>query len=135
MDARELSVIASAFRIGGGVTGVEPLGSGLINDTFRVRCTGPDDYVLQRINDAVFRDVPLLQSNIAAVTGHLRAKLEAAGEDVSRRVLRFVEAADGSGNTFVRDSVGGWWRMSVFIRDSVTLDAVDAPNSRAAGLA
>ena len=139
MDAatsRRLLSLSSLFLMEGRALGVEPLGSGLINDTFLVRSSGPEDYVLQRINDSVFRYVPLLQSNIAAVTGHLRAKLLSAGvEDAGRRVLRFLEAADGSGNSFVRDENGGWWRMSVFIRGSVTRDALDAAGAEAAGLA
>ena len=76
----ELTSIISRFAIEGDVKSVEPLGSGLINDTFKVVTEGSaPDYVLQRINNAIFKDVSLLQHNIEAVTGHIRAKLEAAG--------------------------------------------------------
>ena len=89
----ELTSIISRFAIEGDVKSVEPLGSGLINDTFKVVTEGSaPDYVLQRINNAIFKDVPLLQHNIEAVTGHIRAKLEAAGEsDIDRKVLRFIK--------------------------------------------
>ncbi|MBV1857981.1 MAG: aminoglycoside phosphotransferase family protein [Nannocystaceae bacterium] len=49
---------------------VEPLGSGLINDTFSVR-EGGRDWVLQRVH-TVFS--PLIHHNIAAVTDHLASK-------------------------------------------------------------
>ena len=40
---------------------VEPLGTGLINDTYKVTTAGEDtpDYVLQRINTAIFTDVDM----------------------------------------------------------------------------
>ncbi len=49
---------------------VEPLGSGLINDTFAVR-EGERDWVLQRVH-TVFS--PEIHHNIAAVTEHLASK-------------------------------------------------------------
>ncbi len=39
------------------------------------------DYILQRINHHVFKDVELLQRNIERVTSHIRRKLAAAGAD------------------------------------------------------
>ena len=38
--------IASAFAIQGNILEIKPLGNGLINDTFKVKTDGPDDYVL-----------------------------------------------------------------------------------------
>ncbi len=51
----------------------EPLGTGLINDTFLVEQDGVR-LVLQRINREVFRDPRLLMSNVARVSAHLAAK-------------------------------------------------------------
>lgn len=84
--------IVKKFAIEGEIKDIKPLGNGLINDTYKVATKGDgDDYVLQRINNAVFTDVDLLQSNIEAVTRHIREKLEACGEkDIKRRVLRFI---------------------------------------------
>ena len=117
--------ILAQFEISGMVREVKPLGNGLINDTYRV-VTEPDntpDYVLQRINNAIFQDVDLLQHNIEVVTAHIRRKLEAAGTpDIDRRVLQFVNARDGK--TYYRDEAGRYWRVMVFIPDSVTHEAV-----------
>ena len=117
--------ILAKFEISGTVREVKPLGNGLINDTYRV-VTEPDDapdYVLQRINNAIFQDVDLLQHNIEVVTAHIRRKLEAAGTpDIGRRVLQFVKAR--SGKTYYRDEAGRYWRVMVFIPDSVTHEAV-----------
>ena len=50
-----------------GTASVEPLGSGLINDTFSVEAEGAQ-WVLQRVH-TVFS--PQIHHNIAAVTEHL----------------------------------------------------------------
>lgn len=125
--------IVSEFAIEGRILGIEPLGSGLINDTFRVRTDGADDYVLQRINEGIFKDIELLQDNIDRVTAHIRGKLVAAGmPDVERRVLHFIPAKE-TGKSYVRDAEGKPWRLSVLIRDSFTYDAVTPEYSRHAG--
>ena len=131
---QELSAIALNFAIEGNILSVEPLGNGLINDTFKVVTDGPDAYVLQRINNAIFQDVDLLQHNIEAVTRHLRGKLIAAGEkDLKRRVLRFVPLKD-SPKTYWTDGQG-YWRISVFIPDAKTYETVNPEYSYYAGKA
>ena len=124
------------FRIEGNVNEVRPLGNGLINDTFKVT-TAPDtapDYVLQRINTAVFTDVALLQRNIETVTSHIRHKLEETGtNDIDRKVLRFI--ATDEGTTYWQDDQGEYWRVSVFIPHAHTYETVNPHFSRFAGLA
>lgn len=131
----ELTSIISRFEIEGDVKSVEPLGSGLINDTFKVVTEGSaPDYVLQRINNAIFKDVSLLQHNIEAVTGHIRAKLEAAGEsDIDRKVLRFIKVKDSEDSWLEED--GKFWRISVFIPDAYTYETVNPEYSYCAGKA
>ena len=127
-----LNLLVGHFAVEGRVTGIVPLGNGLINDTFRVTTDGPDDYVLQRINQGVFRDVDLLQHNIDCVTRHIRAKLEAAGETaIDRKVLRFLPEKT-TGKSYWTDGTQ-WWRLSVFIRDTQTFEAVTPAYARCAG--
>ena len=128
--------ILSRFSLEGSIESVKPLGNGLINDTYKVTtAAGAPDYVLQRINNAIFQDVEMLQRNIEAVTRHIRAKLEAAGEsDIERKVLRFIPLKDGSGRTWCCVD-GAYWRVSVFIPDAFTYDTVDPVYSEFAGQA
>ncbi|MBO4585471.1 MAG: aminoglycoside phosphotransferase family protein [Bacteroidales bacterium] len=125
--------ILNLFALEGEITEVKPLGNGLINDTYKAVTAGnAPDYVLQRINNAIFQDVDLLQFNIDAVTRHIRKKLEAAGEkDLDRKVLRFVPLKD-SPKTYTFDGKS-YWRVSVFIPDAFTYDTVDPKYSRFAG--
>ena len=82
--------MTSHFAISGEVAEIKPLGSGLINDTFLVTTRYPDtpDYVLQRINQAIFTDVPLLQENIRYITSRIRYHLQQRNaNDIDRKTL------------------------------------------------
>ena len=59
-----LQSIVSHFQTKGTVSGIKPLGSGLINDTYKVATLEADapDYVLQRVNHAIFQNVEMLQA-------------------------------------------------------------------------
>lgn len=125
--------IAKHFALDGDILDIRPLGNGLINDTYKVTTSeGAPDYVLQRINHHIFTDVDLLQRNIEAVTAHIRAKLEAAGEsDLDRKVLHFVPVKEG-GKTWYYDGES-YWRISVFIDRAKTYETVDPTYSEFAG--
>ena len=132
---KELNSVISHFLLKGTVSEVKPLGSGLINDSYLVTTAEADqpDYVLQRINHAIFTDVELLQRNIEAVTRHLRRKLEAEGvSDIQRRVLQFLSTDEDRTCHF--DGTN-YWRMSVFIADTLTIDEVTPHSSYDAGKA
>lgn len=91
---KNLTDIVSHFAIQGTIQEIAPLGSGLINDTYKVTTVADSpDYVLQRINHAIFQNVEMLQNNIASVTKHIHRKLTESGEtDIERKVLHFIPA-------------------------------------------
>ncbi len=124
--------ILKHFAIQGNIREIKPLGNGLINDTLLVVTDGPDNYVLQRINDAIFRDVDLLQHNIDCATAHIRRKL-AGDPDIDRKVLTFLPCRE-TGKSYWTDGKA-FWRVSVFIKDAYTYELVDARYSYFAGKA
>lgn len=127
--------IVSHFHTKGTVHEIKPLGAGLINDTYKVTTLEQDapDYVLQRINHAIFQDVEMLQSNIEAVTRHIRKKLEERGEaDIDRKVLHFLPADNGK--TYWFDGTN-YWRVMVFIPRATTYETVNPEYSYYAGVA
>ena len=132
-DNNLLISIASRFIDQTQIAAIQPLGNGLINDTYKIMTVGQEQpkYVLQHINDKVFTDVEMLQRNIEIVTDHIRRKYEAAGmSDIDRRVLHFVKA--DTGKTYVK--VGEeYWRVMDFIADSVTQEAVTPQSAYDAG--
>lgn len=128
-----LRELAAGFRIHGDVLGVEPYGSGHINDTFCVRVEqagAPLRYVLQRLNTDIFRDPTAVMLNIARVTEHLAAQLRREGvRDASRRALTLVPARDGA---LWRNEPDGAWRCYLFIERARTWDAIESPAQAAA---
>lgn len=132
---KDLKDITERFSILGEVDSISPLGEGLINDTYLVKTVGiVPDYVLQRINHNVFKDVDSMQRNIEAVTAHIRKKLEASGEaDIDRKVLQFIPLKD-SAYTYYFDGDSNW-RVSRFIPDSKTLQEVNQTTAFQAGKA
>jgi len=112
---------------------IKPLGKGHINDSYKVSSNG-NEYVLQRINHHIFKNVPELQDNIFRVTSHIRAKLEAQGEtDIKRKVLSLVPARDGK--LYFKDSQGDYWRMMDFISNSKSYDEINPELAYRAGMA
>ncbi|MCM1021946.1 MAG: aminoglycoside phosphotransferase family protein [Muribaculum sp.] len=134
----DVTGILKEFAVEGDSFLVKPLGNGLINDTFVVQEaeTKKPRYVLQRINDSIFRDVDLLQHNIVAVTSHIRRKLQQIGEtDIRRKVLTPVKLKN-SEKTYFRDPSNGYfWRVMEYIDDSVTVEEVTPRSSYDAGFA
>ena len=133
-----ISHVFSQFDTRGTFGCAQPLGEGLINDTYLVRTAERCccDYVLQRINTGIFSNVDMLQNNIMAVTRHIRHKLEAAGEhDIDRKVLTCV-GLKNSDKTYYYDEVSGeYWRMTVFIPGADSFNVVNLALSRDAGMA
>ena len=132
MDTAKLKSIAEQFPLKGDIKEIAPLGNGLINDTLIVRTDGPDDYVLQRINNAIFRDVELLQHNIDCATSHIRRKL--AGDPlVDKKVLTFLPCKQ-TGKSYWTDGET-YWRVSIFIKDAFNYETVNPAYSYCAGKA
>ena len=120
----ELFAISGHFIDPNTIEDIMPLGNGIINDTYKsvVKGEAKPKYVLQRINNAVFTDVDMLQNNIEAVTNHIRKKYESQGiADIHRRVLHFLKA--DTGKTYVVED-DKYWRVMDFITDSYTYEAV-----------
>ena len=124
--------IANHFDIKGNILSIRPLGNGLINDTLLITTDGPDNYVLQKINNSIFKDVELLQHNIDCATAHIRRKL-AGDPDIDRKVLTFLPCKE-TGKTYWTDGKE-YWRVSVFIKDAYTYETVDPKYSFFAGKA
>lgn len=105
------------------------IGSGHIHDTFLVETADvkTDNYILQRLNNHVFKNIPQLQDNIERVTVHLRKKLlERPGSDLKRECLTLIPAKDGK--SWIIDSTGSFWRMYIYIADHHSYNIVDSPD-------
>ena len=74
---------ARLFSFEGEPVDAKPYGCGHINDTYCVCCERAGEpqrrYILQRVNNNVFKDVPALMENMVKVTAYLRRVVIAAG--------------------------------------------------------
>jgi Ser/Thr protein kinase RdoA (MazF antagonist) len=125
----DLRKIYSSFLADGSFLDAVSYGSGHIHDTFRVVTSekDKDDYILQRLNNRVFRNIPELQENIERVTNHLYRKLLTfPGSDVKRECLTLIRAING--NSWMEDEEGNFWRMFIFIPNHRSYDIVDSPD-------
>ena len=123
----DLKPIFDLFNSDGSFAEAFPCGSGHIHDTFRINTVGKDkdNYILQRLNNTVFKNIPELQENIERVTIHMRQKLLLIpGSDVKRECLTVVPAKNGK--SWIVDGEGNFWRMFIFIPDNISYDIVDS---------
>lgn len=120
---RELYAIADKFSFAAQVKDIKPLGEGFINDTYIVT-TEQGRYILQRKNHTIFPDIAAMMDNIARVTAHLKAKVEAAGGDPMREVLTVIPTVDGK--LYYTDGEN-FWAACLYIEGSVTHDKADTP--------
>ncbi len=122
----ELLEIAGCFALPTPVRSIEPLGSGNVNDTWRVDLApaseGPQALVLQRLNTRVFPRPDLVMANIRRLGEHLDrpGALAAAG---GRWELPRVVPVRGSGAPCLEQG-GQVWRLLTFIARSRSVDTI-----------
>lgn len=122
-----LEEIYETFIADGTFLNGEPLGSGHIHHTYKIETAEKekDNYILQRLNSNVFKNIPGLQENIERVTSHIRQKLHGIpGSDVKRGCLTLIPSKNGK--TWIVDKSGDFWRMYIYIPDHRSYDLVDS---------
>lgn len=121
--------IISHFSVQGSAEEVVPYGSGHIHDTFHVKNSEAEypDYLLQRLNNNVFKKIPELTENIERVTAHLRKKLKSTpGATPDKEVLTVVLSKDNKG--YYQDEEGNYWRMYYFLAGTRSYDIIENTN-------
>ncbi|MCA6406281.1 MAG: aminoglycoside phosphotransferase family protein, partial [Cytophagales bacterium] len=97
---------------------LEPISGGLINQTWKVSAKG-ESFVLQRINDTIFKEPAKIATNVRLLADHLAS----IGSDyflVSPiRTERGEELAYETGK--------GYFRLTPFVKNSKTIQVVETP--------
>jgi len=123
LTQKDIEDIFGLFKAEGKLVSARPFGSGHINDTYRVATDTGHNYLLQKINHFVFRDVAGLMDNTVHVIDHLKAKLaNIPGASPDKEVLTLIPANNGM--YFVKDVDGGYWRVFVFLNKTKSYDQV-----------
>ncbi len=120
--------ILTQFNLPSAPVKIHRWGEGHIHDTYLVETTDHNpDYILQKINHHIFKDIPGMMSNIEAVTRHLQKKLRnLPGKNRDFKSLELVYTK--SGRSFIQDEEGNSWRMFVFIPGTITYQVLTSPS-------
>lgn len=121
--------VAMQFALEGELKELSVFGNGHINDTLRATCELADGrtkrYIVQRMNDGIFKNPDELMENVMNVTSFLRKKIIAAGGDPDRETLNVIPTKDGK--NYLTDENGDFWRCYIFIEDATSFDQVEKP--------
>ncbi len=133
----ELREALSNFAFDGELISVKEFGSGHINKTYIAKYKYGEKeqkYVVQKVNNGVFKDVDKLMKNVFDVTSYLRKVIREEGGDENRETLHYIKTLDG--DKYYRCSDGSFYRAYVFVKDSVSFDfAENADMFKSSGIA
>ena len=126
--AERIARIGDHFAVSGEFLYGEELRNGHINTTYRA-CYRSEDgqedrYILQRINDYVFKDPAQVMRNVEKVTRHITWKLLRRRKNAAGQTLNLFPARGGR-NYIVLPEEGGMWRCYNNIEGTHTYDVVE----------
>ncbi|QTD38977.1 phosphotransferase [Polaribacter batillariae] len=123
MKANTLKNIFNEFEHKSTFVSYSELNSGHINDTFLIKATGNKNFILQRINHKIFKDVPGLVNNKVLTSKHLKSKFpNIKEEELNQKVLSFVKTKNS--DFYYYKKGGNYWNVMIFINDSITHEIV-----------
>ena len=125
LDDSRLRRVAEAFHGEGQITGITPLGSGNVNDTYLVE-SGGSLSVLQRINTAVFTQPELVMHNLQQLSQHMQEKLQRKPPALHNRRWEHPRliCTQSSDQSWHCCEAGGFWRSLSFIPQAESVDVI-----------
>lgn len=99
-------------------TAIEPFGTGLINRTWLVK-DEEENYILQKINQDVFKEPENISDNIDFIGRYLQKK--------HPDYFFVAPLKTKEGKNMVHDSSGEYYRLFSFVKNSKTFDIVQTP--------
>lgn len=124
MDSNYIFSIANKFKLSSPCVSAVPFGNGHINSTFKVTCENGEKYILQQMNDSIFKETNGLTENIVKVTSHIRNKIVAQGKNPNRSVLTPIKTKNGA--YYLTDENQKPWRVYLFISDGICSETIDS---------
>jgi Ser/Thr protein kinase RdoA (MazF antagonist) len=100
------------------VLNIQPLGNGLINDTYLV-ITEAKPFVLQRINKQVFPNPEQIMANLLALNQHVE---QTNDTQITLKIPQLLTTENPS--NFFRDEQGDYWRALSFIDNTESLETI-----------
>ena len=123
------SEIISEFKVEGKLVSCERYGEGHINETYLAIIDNNGTrkrYILQKINNRLFKNVDALMNNIRLVTEFNRIKITERGGDPDRESLTLIYTKDGKPYCY-SPAEDGYFRMYIFIENATAYQSVTKP--------
>ena len=127
--AYDFKSILSNFQVEGTLVSCERYGEGHINETYLavMDVEGKSlNYIVQKINSNLFKEVDKLMNNIRLVTEFNRQKIIAKGGNPDRESLSIVYTNDGA-PYYKCERCDGYFRVYKFITDAIAYQVVEKP--------
>jgi len=97
---------------------IAPFGNGLINLSWKIT-SGKKEFLLQQINQQVFRNPPQIMQNLAVLAAFFKL------HDPDYLFVAPIPA--NAGQNYVKDETGNYYRLFPFIKNSFSIDMVSDP--------
>jgi thiamine kinase-like enzyme len=98
---------------------LEVISGGLINQTWKVEANG-ESFVLQQINDNVFKEPQKIATNIRLLADHLTA--------IESDYFLVSAIKTESGEELAYEEGSGYFRLTPFVKNSKTIQVVETPD-------
>ena len=129
----KIEKIAKQFNFQGKLLDIEENKQGNINTTYVVTCENngvKKKYLIQKINNSVFKEPYLVMKNIELVTEHIKRKLE-ENNDTVHKTLSIIKTVDGE-NLYVyvnNDGEKEYYRAFDYIDNCISYDSLNESNN------
>jgi thiamine kinase-like enzyme len=97
---------------------LEVISGGLINQTWKVTAKGKN-FILQRINDNVFKEPKKIATNVRLLANHLK--------EISSDYFLVSAIKTESGEELAYETGKGYFRLTPFVENSKTIHVVETP--------
>ncbi len=114
----EIESILAAYQIDLKTASLEVISSGLINATWKIS-SGRNQFILQRINDSVFKEPQQIAANVRMLADHLKA----ISSDYF--LVSAIKTEDGEELSYEEGK--GYFRLTPFVNNSKTIQVVETP--------
>jgi len=110
----KIEIILASFLEKYSLETYKELKAGLINKTYYIKMKSGQQYILQQVNDAVFKDVPGLMGNLQRITFHLGNKIKELNLPLKSFQYYPTKAEK---KYYYKDADNAYWRLSDYIEN------------------
>ena len=116
------------FDFKGELSSIEENHNGHINDTFIVSVDKEEGkrerYIVQRVNNDVFKNVEGVMSNIVSVLSYMKDKVVERGGNPEKDVMTLIKTVDGA--DYYKNEEGDYFRAYLYLEGTTSYNSGDA---------